>query len=336
MGNHIEKTFCRGEVIIKEGHSGSTFYVILDGMVEVLKRRGDHEVVLNVLGPSEFFGEMSLIDSSLGKRSATVRALEDTRVAIMSKEDFELYLGKLSPGVRNLLSRLTARLKKAIEQGERRTEGRTAIQAAESEAEGKEEVEEKEPTIDYTLTFDELEKARAHAVDVNFLQKKFRKGQVIIRQGESGHCGFIVRKGQLEVSRISAGRKVVLNVLAENEILGENAMFEDSRRSATVIALTDGELLVFGKRDMISMARQSPLELFMIMDSMSSKLDQTNEKYCEAVIEQSKLQAKIDRMSEEMIELSTRLAKAEAEKAVLEEKIAVGGAQTAPDNLPSG
>lgn len=203
-----------------------------------------------------------------------------------------------------------------------------------SEAEGKEE-EEKEPTIDYTLTLDELEKARAHAVDVKFLQKKFRKGQVIIRQGESGHCGFIVRKGQLEVSRISAGRKVVLNVLAENEILGENAMFEDSRRSATVIALTDGELLVFGKRDMISMARQSPLELFMIMDSMSSKLDQTNEKYCEAVIEQSKLQAQIDRMSEEMIELSTRLEKAEAEKALLEEKIAGGGTQTAPDNLPS-
>ncbi|OGG06818.1 MAG: hypothetical protein A3F83_14865 [Candidatus Glassbacteria bacterium RIFCSPLOWO2_12_FULL_58_11] len=333
MGNHLEKTFCKGEVIIKEGHAGSTFYVILDGMVEVLKRRGGKEEVLNVLGPSEFFGEMSLIDSSLGKRSATIRALEDTRVAIMSKEDFEQYLGKLSPGVRNLLSRLTARLKRAIEQ----SGGQRPVRAATGEeAEGKEAAEEKEPTIDYTLTLDELEKARAHAVDVKFLQKKFRKGQVIIRQGESGHCGFIVRKGQLEVSRISAGRKVVLNVLGENDILGENAMFEDSHRSATVIALTDGELLVFGKRDMISMARQSPLELFMIMDSMSSKLDQTNEKYCEAVIEQSKLQAKIDRLSEEMIELSTRLEKAEAEKARLEEKIAGSGPQAAADNFPPG
>ena len=80
MAKHIEKTYCKGEVIIKEGHSGSTFYVILEGLVEVLKRRDNRDIVVNVLGPNEFFGEMSLIDPDRIKRSATVRAVDHPRI----------------------------------------------------------------------------------------------------------------------------------------------------------------------------------------------------------------------------------------------------------------
>ena len=72
MGKQLEKTFCRGEVIIKEGQTGSTFYVILSGMVEVLKRKGTRDIVIGILGPNEFFGEMSLIDAESGKRCASM------------------------------------------------------------------------------------------------------------------------------------------------------------------------------------------------------------------------------------------------------------------------
>jgi CRP-like cAMP-binding protein len=296
MAKRIEKSFCKGEVIIKEGHSGSTFYVILEGLVEVLKHKGDKEVVVNVLGPNEFFGEMSLIDPGRIKRSATVRALEDTRVAIMTRKDLEKYLGNLSPGVRNLLIKLASRLEKATERAE--------APKTETESLGS-------PTFDYTMTLDELEKARAHSVDINFINKKFRKGQVILREGESGQCGFIVKTGSLEVSRNTEQGKVVLSILNEHDILGENALFDNVTRSATVTALTDGELMVFGKRDMLSMARQSSVELFMIMDSMSAKLDRVNEAYCNALIEaektksqQGKLQARLNELTESLTKLS--------------------------------
>lgn len=291
MANRVEKTFCKGEVIIKEGHSGNTFYVILEGMVEVLKRREDKNVSLNVLGPGEFFGEMSLINPEQPKRSATVRALEDTRVAIMTKEDFAKYLGTLTPGVKNLLNKLSLRL--------RTTNEKVALKKDDP-------VASENSTLDYTLTLDELEKARAHAVDINFINKKFRKGQTILREGEPGQCGFIVKKGSLEVSRMTDKGKVVLTILNEHDILGENAMFEEASRSATVRALTDGELMVFGKRDMLTMARQSPLELFMIMDSMSSKMESTNEKYCQTIIE-------LNRTREELEKLQARIAELEQE-----------------------
>jgi len=235
MGKQLEKTYCSGEVIIKEGQPGSSFFVILSGMVEVLKRKDGREVVIGVLGPNEFFGEMSLIETESGKRCASVRALEDTRVAIMSKTDFDKYLGKLSPGVKKLLGRLSDRL-------------RTTNTLVDEGAYHSEKPAE-EDTLDFAITLDELEKSRDHAVDVNFMCKKFHKGQVVIRQGQKGQCGFIVKQGRLEVSRTTNGENVVLGELAEGDILGESAMFDDIVRRATVKALTDGEVMVFGNNN---------------------------------------------------------------------------------------
>ena len=107
----IEKTFQKGDLIIKEGHFSNTFYVIIEGSVEVVKRKGDQQIQLAVLGEHEFFGEMSLLDPQHSMHSATVRALEPTKVAIMSKEDFDRYIGTLTPGMRNLLAKLVVRLR---------------------------------------------------------------------------------------------------------------------------------------------------------------------------------------------------------------------------------
>ena len=80
----IEKIFQMGETIIKEGRFSNSFYIIKQGMVEVVKQKGDREVQLCQLGPNEFFGEMSLLDPEVQKHDATIRAVEETKVIIMS------------------------------------------------------------------------------------------------------------------------------------------------------------------------------------------------------------------------------------------------------------
>ena len=107
----VEKTFQKGDLIIREGHFSNSFYVILEGSVEVVKRKGEQEVQLAVLKEPEFFGEMSLLDPDHSMHSATVRALEPTKITIMDKEDFERYIGTLTPGMRNLLTKLVNRLR---------------------------------------------------------------------------------------------------------------------------------------------------------------------------------------------------------------------------------
>lgn len=303
----VDKTFRKGEVIIKQGHHGRTFYVIRQGMVEVIKTQRDREVVIATLGPNEFFGEMSLIDEAEDKRSATVRAVEDTTVTIMVKEHFDKYLGQLSPGVRNLLNKLTSRLRETNQL---------------LDAQDGEEVDpESDKAIEASLTLDELEQARDHAVDISLLDKKVPAGRTLLKEGDAGYCGFIVRKGRLEVSRTVKGRKVVLGILSENDIVGESALFNKVDRNATVTALEDSELLVFGKRDVINMTRRSPLELFMIMDSMSLKLDRINESYGKSLIDLDIARQQVGKMSGMVDQLNEKISLLESENLMLEEKL---------------
>ncbi len=82
------KYFGRGEVLIEQGSEGESFFIIESGRVEVLveQEEGRRPARVTVLGPRDFFGEMSLLAGE--KRTATIRALEDTRVVVLAREPF--------------------------------------------------------------------------------------------------------------------------------------------------------------------------------------------------------------------------------------------------------
>ena len=82
----MEKTFKTGELIIEENKPGNEAYIILSGSVEVYKTIKGRKTVFAVLGKDQIFGEMSMIDDR--PRSATVKALEDTRVVMFTREKF--------------------------------------------------------------------------------------------------------------------------------------------------------------------------------------------------------------------------------------------------------
>ena len=78
--------FRDGHAIVRQGELGDCMYVIQEGQVEVIYRKGDKEFCLGVLGPGEFFGEMALIDQEV--RPATVRALGAVMVLRVEKRAF--------------------------------------------------------------------------------------------------------------------------------------------------------------------------------------------------------------------------------------------------------
>ncbi len=100
------------ELLFREGDPGDRFYIVFDGSVEILKERpmGDHER-LAVRRRGEAFGEMSLLNDA--PRSASVKALEPTRLLAVSKEDFDDLLGGESLAVR--LMRGLARALRALD-----------------------------------------------------------------------------------------------------------------------------------------------------------------------------------------------------------------------------
>ncbi len=107
------QTFEPGATIIRQGALGDTFFVILEGGVEVLWQRPDGATVLVArLGPGQFFGEMALLGD--GRRLASVRASQLARVVELSRADFEQIAGR-SAGFGEQVRRLAEQRRAANE-----------------------------------------------------------------------------------------------------------------------------------------------------------------------------------------------------------------------------
>src|SRR3954463_15803387 len=109
-----EKFYPRGSVILFENDPGDSLFVVRQGRVKVVLIGEDgREVILGVLGVSEHFGELSLIDDR--PRSAHVIAMEDSHLLVLRREDFRRRV-ESSPAVAwSLLSELSRRLRRADE-----------------------------------------------------------------------------------------------------------------------------------------------------------------------------------------------------------------------------
>jgi CRP/FNR family cyclic AMP-dependent transcriptional regulator len=82
------KRIPRGTAIIAAGDVTDSLYVIIAGRLKVMISDDEgREVILSILGPNEFFGEMGLIDDH--PRSASVVSIEPCELLALSKRDFK-------------------------------------------------------------------------------------------------------------------------------------------------------------------------------------------------------------------------------------------------------
>jgi CRP/FNR family transcriptional regulator, cyclic AMP receptor protein len=109
------RKYPKDTVIFFENEEGDTFFMILDGRVKVTILGDDgREIILSVLGPGDFFGEVALLDNE--PRSATAIAVEDTELMSLHRLDFQNVLNENKSITLALIKTLTARLRKANHQ----------------------------------------------------------------------------------------------------------------------------------------------------------------------------------------------------------------------------
>ena len=100
-----------------------------------------------------------------------------------------------------------------------------------------------------------------------------KKGQIIFREGAMSDFAFIIVNGKFEVSRKKlSGKTEVLDVLDKNDIFGEMGVIDGHPRLATVTALENGKVTLFGKEDLNNMFRKNPNALMPIIKTLSSRL----------------------------------------------------------------
>jgi len=95
----------KGEILFHKGDAGSTFFIIIKGLIKigVSNKLGD-EVTFAFLRSGDFFGGMALLDEQ--PRSADATALEDSLLYVLDRDDFFPFLIKNENTVRSVLSAL--------------------------------------------------------------------------------------------------------------------------------------------------------------------------------------------------------------------------------------
>jgi CRP/FNR family cyclic AMP-dependent transcriptional regulator len=101
----------RGEVLFIEGDPGDSLYIIEEGRVKIaLTSPQGKEVVLTILGPSDFFGDLALLDGE--PRSADAIAVEACQLLLLRRQDFLSFIDAHPAAAKKLLAVLSRRLRR--------------------------------------------------------------------------------------------------------------------------------------------------------------------------------------------------------------------------------
>jgi CRP-like cAMP-binding protein len=75
-------------------------------------------------------------------------------------------------------------------------------------------------------------------------RRVFRKGAVILREGETGDLAFLIQSGSVEIFTQKSGKDIILAHLKTGDIFGEMALVTDEPRAASVRAAEETSVVL--------------------------------------------------------------------------------------------
>lgn len=198
-----EERRAAGEVIIRQGDAGETFYLVKSGTVEVTVGMPDGaEHLAARLSAGDYFGEIALVKNV--PRTATVRALSDCSLLTLDREDFALLLSQrvdLAPRIDRLI--------------------------------------ENRGFLSRLPLFAEFAPGQMAMVASRLVPERYRAGQRIFSQGDPGDSFYIIKEGQVGILVAKDGQESTVAELGPGEYFGEIALLLDVPRTASVVARGD-------------------------------------------------------------------------------------------------
>jgi CRP-like cAMP-binding protein len=109
------RRYAKGEVIFREGDAGESLFIVEEGRVKLAIGSPDgNEVILDLLEPGDFFGELALIDRE--PRSADAVAIETSSLLSLQRAEFLRFLVEHPRVAARLLVTMSHRLRRTTAQ----------------------------------------------------------------------------------------------------------------------------------------------------------------------------------------------------------------------------
>jgi len=222
-----------GEVVIREGETETSFFVVATGTLAVSKRddRGD-AVVLARLGEGDFFGEMALLSGA--PRAATVIAEEPTEL-LEFRADVLLDLARRFPHLASSIRRFYRH---------RLLANAMAV----------------------SPIFRPFGKGDRKLVMERFRARETRVGETVIREGAPSDGLYVVLEGAVDVVKRSGGGTVRVGELREGDVFGEMSCLRKAPASASVVVRRAGTLLRLPRGDFDELVLTHPQILALVSE----------------------------------------------------------------------
>lgn len=276
----IEKSFRNGEVMIREGDTGRTFYRILEGSATVYSNlEKKDQMRLGKLNEGEYFGEMAILEDY--PRSASVVAVGDVRLLEIPESDMNEYFTEDPDRMVDLVKHIGNRIRnmtadygeaKSLLDQHRRSDAARKDKSLFSKIKkhidlyqsNKSDLSKPDASL-YSDAF-----ARMASDDSSWI-KSYRKGMFICREGDSDDKIYILISGE-------ASLYIKYRTDDEHKIYDASPVFVigemcDGGRNATIVVESDNTKVEIFNPDTLKEAfAASPNKVDLLLRLLSYRL----------------------------------------------------------------
>lgn len=287
----FEKTFSNGDIIIREGDSGNTFFQLLEGEVAVYKNYGKgDEVQVAVIEPGQYFGEMAVIETY--PRSSTVVATGDVKVVEIPAEALNDYFTQNPDKILAIMEVFGSRIKKMTDDCNeakkalddvRRTNSRDkylgffAQMAQQSIYLTSKNFRLERPSAEELRAAEKLVQSSEDGETYNY-------GTIIFKEGDIGKCMYILHSGKVGIySKYGQVDELKLQELEPVACFGEMEMLTGEGRDTTAVAeVGDTRVEIINAEALPGLFQTNPAKIDMILKSLSFRLRSVTYDYFKA------------------------------------------------------
>ncbi len=156
-----------------------------------------------------------------------------------------------------------------------------------------------------TIIFTDLKNHEIETIEKIINPRSFRAGETVFRQGDGGVGMYLIASGSVnifldEASENQEMKQSLITRLFTGDFFGESALvIEGGKRSATVVAREDSELLGFFYPDLLQLIKSNPTAgnkiLFRLGEVLGTRLRETNKQIISLISENENLKKELGR-----------------------------------------
>ncbi|MCR4776012.1 MAG: cyclic nucleotide-binding domain-containing protein [Saccharofermentans sp.] len=285
MGS-VEKSFRKGEIIMKEGDVGKSFFKLLEGKAGVYADYAKKNPFrLGFLNAGEFFGEMAILEES--PRSATIVA--ETAVTVVEIPDNEMtkYFRENPDQIIELMKHLGNRIQTMAADY---AESQVLLKQLKDSDEAKKKSlfsKIKKHIDTYQLNKNKMNEPDGKALRAEFDKlkddntgdiKSYGRGTFIFKEGKTENCMYILHDGSISlVSDYRTKQEAKLKEYDAVSFFGEMGIISEEPRTATAIVESgSAKVETISPEDLQKLIKTCPEKIELILRHMSYRLRKLN------------------------------------------------------------